>query len=336
MPTGREGLRARVERRWRMGLPADGLAGCLLAPPALLFRFAARAYHGAYDIGLLRPWRSTVPVLSVGNLTVGGTGKTPMTRWLVAELRERGARPGVLHGGYAEDEPLLHRVWYADMPVLAGRDRRASAREAVAQGATVLVMDDAFQHRRMARDVDMVLVAAEAWTGAAPMLPRGPWREPLRALRRADVLVVTRRSADAESAGEVARALAEVARKPVVRVHLAPAGWTTPDGRPRTGAPGECVAIAAIGQPEAFVEQARMVGAPVQELLEFPDHYGYGPGDVAVIRRAARGRALVTTAKDAVKLRNLLDPDTLWVLDQQVVVEEGEDALKELLARVAP
>lgn len=336
MPKWREGLRARVERRWRTGRAADGALGCLLGPAAALFRFAAWVYHGAYDIGLLRAWRAPVPVLSVGNLTVGGTGKTPMTRWLVARLRDGGARPGVLHGGYADDEPLLHRSWYADTPVVAARDRRVSALEAVARGATVLVMDDAFQHRSMARDVDVVLVAAEAWTGAAPMLPRGPWREPLRALRRADVVVVTRRSADAESAGRVAHALAETTDRPVARIHLAPSGWVTPDGEPRQGTPAECVAVAAIGQPEAFMEQARQAGAMVAELLEFPDHYQYGPADVGVIRSAARGRDLVTTAKDAVKLRNLLDPDTLWVLDQKVVVEAGEDVLKELLDRVAP
>jgi tetraacyldisaccharide 4'-kinase len=336
MPNGREVLRARIERRWRAGQAADGALGCMLAPAAALFRLGAWVYHRAYDIGVLRAWRAPVPVLSVGNVTVGGTGKTPMTRWLVARLQERGARPGVLHGGYADDEPLLHRSWYPDTPVVVGKDRRTSALDAVAQGATVLVMDDGFQHRRMARDVDVVLVAAEAWSGAAPMLPRGPWRESMRALRRADVLVVTRRAADVESARQVVRALERIVDRPVARVHLAPSGWRTPAGEPRQGAPAECVAVAAIGQPEAFMEQARMVGAPVVELLEFPDHYRYGPGDVAVIRRAARGRALVTTAKDAVKLRRLLDPDTLWVLDQQVVVEEGEDALKEILARVAP
>lgn len=336
MPAPPEELRARVERRWRSGRAADGWVGCLLAPAAALFRLAAWVYHGTYDIGLRRAWTAPVPVVSVGNLTVGGTGKTPVTRWLVARLKERGARPGVLHGGYADDEPRLHRSWYADTPVVAGRDRRAGALEAVARGATVLVMDDAFQHRRMARDADVVLVAAEAWTGAAPMLPRGPWREPLGALRRADVLVVTRRSADEASARQVARALGRIAGRPVAQVHLAPAGWRTPDGEPREGTPGECVAIAAIGQPDAFMEQARLAGATVMELLEFPDHYRYGPGDVAAIRRAARGRHLVTTAKDAVKLRYLLAPDSLWVLDQQVVMEEGEDALRQILARIAP
>lgn len=336
MPFSREGLRTRVERRWRTGRAAGGALGCLLAPPAVLFRFGAWLYHRAYDVGVLRPWRAPVPVLSVGNLTVGGTGKTPFTRWLVARLQERGARPAILHGGYADDEPLLHRAWFPDIPVMAARDRRASAVAVVGQGADVLVMDDGFQHRRMARDVDLVLVAAEAWTGTAPMLPRGPWREGLRALQRADVLVVTRRSADADRARSVAGALARIVPRPVVRVHLAPAGWKTPAGTPRHGTPAECVAVAAIGQPEAFAQQARAAGAPIVDLLEFPDHYRYGPDDVAAIRRAARGRDLVTTAKDAVKLRKLLDPDLLWVLDQQVVVEEGEDALTEILDRMTP
>lgn len=336
MPIRREGLRGRVERRWRTGQAAVGLLGWLLAPPAVLFRCGAWLYHGAYDVGVLRPWRAPVPVVSVGNLTVGGTGKTPFTRWLVARLRERGAHPAILHGGYADDEPLLHRAWFPDLPVWAGRDRRVSAMAAVDQGANVLVMDDGFQHRRMARDVDVVLVAAEAWTGTAPMLPRGPWREPLRALRRARILVVTRRSADSERARQVVREVARIVPCPVACVYLAPGGWNNAAGITRPGTPPECVAVAAIGQPEAFADQAREAGAAVTDLLQFPDHYHYGPDDVAAIRRVAGHRDLVTTAKDAVKLRKLLDPNTLWVLDQQLVVEEGEDALTEILARLAP
>ncbi|HKJ93500.1 MAG TPA: tetraacyldisaccharide 4'-kinase [Longimicrobiales bacterium] len=329
--------RARVEQRWRTGRPVGGVLGCALMPAAGLFRLAAGAYHAAYDSGVLRTWRAPVPVISVGNLTVGGTGKTPFTRWLVRRLIDRGACPGVLHGGYADDEPLLHRAWYPDIPVLAGRDRRATATAAVEAGATVLVMDDGFQHRRVARDLDIVLIAAETWTGTAPMLPRGPWREPLRALRRADLVVVTRRSADPDVARQVERALADIVPHCArARVHLAPAGWATAAGDTRTGGPGECVAVAGVGQPAAFREQALALGAPITELLEFPDHHRYSAEDAAAVLRAADGRAIVTTGKDAVKLRKLIDPAVVWVLDQQVVVEEGEAALKETLTRVVP
>src|SRR5690606_7983757 len=123
--------------------------------------------------------------------------------WLVRELVRRGFTPGILHGGYAEDEPDLFRLWFPQLPVVAERDRLRGAGKAMHQGADVLVLDDAFQHRRFGRDLDVVLVAAETWTRHARLLPRGPYREPPRSLRRADVVVVTRRTASAEQAARV-------------------------------------------------------------------------------------------------------------------------------------
>lgn len=352
-----------VQRWWRgeAGWPGRAL-DLALAPAELLFRGGEAAYHAAYSGGLIHAERVAAPVVSVGNLTVGGAGKTPVTRWLVDELLRRGARPAVLHGGYAADEPALHARWHPGVPVVAERDRRAGARRALDAGATVLVLDDGFQHRRLARDLDIVLVAAERWSARPRLLPRGPWREAPAALARADVVVVTRRTAAPEAASAVAAELGRFAPRAVPAVvALRAAGWL----RWRGGAPAEPgpgaveldasrragpngaatgtaaavgaprgVAVSGIAEPGAFLTQARASGAVLTGSLEFRDHHEYTAEDAQ--RIAAAGAAVLTTAKDAVKLEALLPGVELWVLEQEVAVEAGAadlaSALDDLVA----
>jgi tetraacyldisaccharide 4'-kinase len=323
-----------VARWWRGEAGVWGRAlGWALAPAELAYRVVARAYHSAYSRGFLQAASVGVSVLSVGNLVVGGSGKTPVTRWLVEQLLRRGARPAVLHGGYAADEPELHRVWNPEVPVLACRDRVAAARQAIAGGATVLVLDDGFQHRRLARDVDVVLVPAESWTRRPRLLPRGPWREPPRALARARVVAVTRKVAGEESAARVAREAAGFAPGAmVVRLRIEPAGWRLAGAESAGGAPrGDVVAVAGIANPELFLANAQAAGARIVDRLIFRDHHPYSPHDIARILELARGRPIVTTAKDAVKLRPLAEQLEVWVLEQRVVVEAGGELLGNLL-----
>lgn len=327
----------RIERIWRGEAGAGGvLLGAALTPFEIAYRFVAAAYHGAYTAGLRRQHRLAVPVVSVGNIAVGGTGKTPVTRWVVEELRRRGARPAVLHGGYAADEPALHRAWYPDVPVIVERDRAAGGARAIVAGADVVVLDDGFQHRRLTRDLDLVLVAAEDWTSRPRLLPRGPWREPPAALRRADVVVVTRRTATAEVAAEVAAALGR--RAPgadFALVHLCPAGWLRSRGPMgmEPGAPpdGEAVAVTAIARPRDFVANAVAAGACVVDTVVYRDHHAYDDADVRRIMDVAAGRPIVTTAKDAVKLMRLAPELDLWILEQGVAIEAGGDALERRL-----
>lgn len=319
-----------VERLWRG--EARGWVRWLdfaIAPLELTYRAASVAYHGAYAVGWRAPERLPVPVISVGNLAVGGTGKTPCTRWIVEELRRRRVRPAVLHGGYAPDEPALHRSWYPEVPVVVGRDRVAGGARAIAAGAQALVLDDGFQHRRLARDLDIVLVAAEDWTRTPRLLPRGPWREAPRALARADVVAVTRRVADRAAAEVVAAELRALApRADVARLHLRSAGWRTPDGRVQDAPPaGEVAAVAGIARPDAFLANAAAAGANIGPVLLYRDHHRYGAHDVRRIRLAAAGRAIATTAKDAVKLARIAPELEIWVLEQSVAVEGGAEAL---------
>jgi tetraacyldisaccharide 4'-kinase len=333
---------ALVRRLWQGQAPV--LAAALL-PAEGIFRVGQAVYHGAYDKGLLRRARPAVPTISVGNLTVGGAGKTPVTRWLVDELLGRGEAPAVLHGGYAADEPALHVLWHPDVPVYAQRDRRLSALQAVAGGASVLVLDDGFQHRRLARDLDVVLIAAETWRAHPRLLPRGPWREPPGALARAHVVAVTRKQASAERAAEVLAALARRSpRAAHVQLALVPVGWrrwpalgagADEDVSADAGAVPRGVVVCGISDPEAFLANAAAAGAVLDATLVFPDHQAYGAGTAARIRRAAgASRAVLTTAKDAVKLAVAAPDLTIWVLEQQLRVEAGASGLATAIDRV--
>lgn len=321
---------ALVHRVWRGDAPALAAA---LAPAELLFRMVQGAYHRAYDLGLLPTSRSNLPTISIGNLAVGGSGKTPVTRWLVDQLLARRERPAILHGGYGDDEPALHRLWHPAVPVLAGRDRAASAAQAAQQGATVLLLDDGFQHRKLRRDLDIVLVAAERWTARPRLLPRGPWREPPGALRRARLVAVTRKTAPAVKAEAVAHALA--ARAPhagILRLAIVPAGWRRwNEAGPATVEEPRGVAVCGVADPELFLGNARESGARIEGALVYPDHHAFGAADVARIRGAAGDGVVLTTEKDAVRLAGSGLP--LLVLEQRVELEAGWPALEAELDR---
>jgi tetraacyldisaccharide 4'-kinase len=330
-------------RRWWAGEAGAGGAALSAAafPLELLFRAAVAARSGAYRARVLRTGRAPVPVISVGNLTVGGTGKTPVVGWLVRVLLEAGCRPAVAMRGHGRDERLLHARWSPGARVHADRDRVRAAREAAAAGADVVVLDDGFQHRRLVRELDLVLLAAEQ-PFPGPLLPRGPYREPAGALARADWVIVTRRvapAADAERMEGTAREAAPRAR--IAHARLAPDGWQDLDGRPVDPPNGDALAVAGIAGPEAFAALVRAETRAPVELLAFPDHHEYAPSDLERIRRVAAGRSVAVTEKDAVKLSahagSLLD---VRVLALSVEIEAGEDALRAAVlgaaARSAP
>src|SRR5690606_37512688 len=189
------GLREWVPRWWRgeAGWVGRG-ASAALWPAEQLFRGIVAARNRAFDSGLLRSERAPIPVISVGNLGVGGAGKTPFAAWVAGRLHEYGRRPAIVLRGYGADEILVHRELNPDVPVHAARARIEGVREAAARGSDVVILDDGFQHRAIQRDLDVVLLTADGWTGEVRLLPRGPWREDLGALRRADLVVVTRKA----------------------------------------------------------------------------------------------------------------------------------------------
>jgi tetraacyldisaccharide 4'-kinase len=237
-----------------------------------------------------------------------------------------GSSPAILHGGYAEDEPALHRAWSPDIPVLVGRDRVQNAQHAQQQGATVVVLDDGFQHRRLERDLDIVLIAAERWTGVHRVLPRGPWREPRGALRRADLVVVTRKTAARDVANDVCRSLGQYGVSASGIAHIAPAGWAREDAAappPREPA----LAVAALAEPSLFVDNATAAGARIRAVRAYADHHEYSAADARDIADAAGSAPIITTEKDWMKLRGVLRAEQVWILMQRVQIEAGEDVL---------
>jgi tetraacyldisaccharide 4'-kinase len=314
-----------------------------------------------YAVGVLRVSRTTIPVLSVGNLTVGGTGKTPLVIHLAKELGARGETVAVLARGYgAERDGDLNdemRQIQADVPdalLFPGRDRVARAADAVAAGATVIVLDDGFQHRRLGRDVDIVAIdATEPW-GAPPhkMLPRGLLREPPAAVRRADVVVLSRIELVARKRlEEIERELADFGfTGPVLRMRLHPSRLETLAVADWAEAPGEApeelagkgvIAACGIGNPKAFGATLASLGARMSQLHGLPDHHAYSLEDVEHLEKLASDRAvdtIVVTSKDAVKLRALLDGPrrVTWLALGVEARLEPASAVDDLLQRAKP
>ncbi|MEP6765788.1 MAG: tetraacyldisaccharide 4'-kinase, partial [Gemmatimonadaceae bacterium] len=330
----------------------------ILTPASSLFGFIVSRRNRKFDRAISERntaiVRSTLlPALSVGNLTVGGTGKTPMAAWCVQRLLKSGAKPSVVLRGYGDDEWRVHTLLNRNVPVIVAPDRLNGIALAKTRGSNCVVLDDAFQHRQAARAADLVLVSADRWTGAARLLPSGPFREPLTSLRRANVVVITAKAATGEQISALETAVLAAAPKSEIAVvrltlgtlHLAA---TLPrieaDGsmkaqkvdnsgmldRSITWLSGrKIVAVSAIGDPSAFRMQLEAVGANVT-VERFPDHHTFSPSDAAKIARNAHSAdGVVCTLKDAVKLASIWPrvAPPLWYVSQSVVVERGAAAL---------
>jgi tetraacyldisaccharide 4'-kinase len=335
-------LRAWVPTWWRGEAPRWTAAlDLVLAPAELIFRLAVAARNGAYDRGVLRSERAPVPVISVGNITVGGAGKTPFAAWLAAQLRlEMGRSPAIVLRGYGADEIAVHRELNPDVSVRANPRRSVAIHEAVAAGADCVVLDDGFQHRSLHRDLDIVLVSAEQWTRRRRMLPRGPWREPVSSLRRAHHVLVTRKSASREDANRIGRSLRESGVGAAAGVvHIAPTTLSRLHGADRSPQPldrlaGErVVAVTTLADPRPFLAHLRGIGALVEPLV-FGDHHEFSNAEVAMIDDRTSRAVGVMTRKEAVKLRGRLRPGgDVFLVEQHVEMEAGGPELADALRR---
>ena len=332
-----------LEEYWQRVVMADEAQG--LTPAALrafaagcarLYEVGLEMYLGAERVGLRRRETLPLPVVSIGNLTVGGTGKTPMTRLLCRHLTDAGRRVAILsrgHGGEgsgvrlvsdahgniarsaadAGDEPLLLAQGLPGVPVLVGKDRRQSGREAMRRFALdALVLDDGLQFWQLARDLDIVLVDARRPFDNGYPLPRGLLREPVDHLKRAGIVVVTR--ADVlDDAGRESLRVRVAALAPNAEIYFArhsatglvPVGAFDAPVQPLDALQGKSVlAWSAIAQPESFAQSLAQTGAEIVSHVVRPDHYAPVAADVADLRRQiqeGRADALVMTEKDAVK-----------------------------------
>lgn len=328
------------ERLWKPDTPAYRAASALLIPAELAFRAAVAARAWMYDRGILSSVVAPIPALGVGNLTVGGTGKTPMTAWFTETLAARGRVPAVVMRGYGGDEVEVHRLLNPEVPVHAAADRVEGVRRAERGGADVIVLDDAFQHRALRADAYVVLVAAEEWSASPRLLPRGPWREPLAALERASLIVTTRKVATRDDAQRVSGELAEICpAAEIAEAHIGLAGLARYDGAsgklsdPAPPAGFRCaLAVAGVARPGAVFAQLEAAGATADERWGFSDHHRYSREEVARIAQRGQSGPLVATLKDAVKLSAVLGPATeLYVPLQKVEWESGWEAVDRLL-----
>ncbi len=353
---------------WPLLLPLQALYAVLVGLRRLLFR-----------LGLKRTHRLARPVIAVGNLTTGGTGKTPIVSWLLGEATALGVKAACLSRGYGRrtlatlsrvrgadgtpldpiaigDEIAMLAAAHPTVPFFVGADRVEAARLALLTDAPGLfVLDDAYQHLRVARDLNVLLVDAQAGFGNGRLLPLGPLREGVRAALRADVVLITKANlGDADAVAARLRALGVTA--PVFRCEYRPTRLLRLDAQPGGGAPalppgtppphalplqalaGRRVGLlCGIAQPEAFRATVAALGADVAHVEARPDHHAYPAPDLDRLGRmladgprgaaASEGPDWLTTEKDAVKLRGRLGvPERLWVLNMEAAPEPAARA----------
>ncbi len=322
------------------------------------YTFAVRRRNLRFDSGRAEIVDVGVPVVSIGNLTLGGTGKTPMVAWIARRLLDRGVRVAIVSRGYgtSDDQPndeareLAARL--PDVPHIQNRDRVAAARVAIDRhGAQAIVMDDGFQHRRLARDLDVVLIDATEPFGFDHVFPRGTLREPVESLRRAQVAVLTRADlVSPQRREEIRRRVFEIAPSlDWIESNHAPSELVNAAGQRRDLswlADRNIAAFCGIGNPAAFEQALRACRANVTGFRTFADHFDYtqhagtGQRDEAPPITAQLGHwakslaaeALVATCKDLTKIPHAeLAGVPLWALAINLQFTSGGSLLEQRL-----
>lgn len=324
-----------MEKLIRKILRDDSKTNCLNPLLFTLYLFSIiyggiiRLRNRMYDLAVFKTRKLNCMVIGIGNITVGGTGKTPMTIMLANLLKERGYRPAVLSRGYggknkntitvvsdenhiladsdeAGDEPVLIAKSAKGVPVITGPKRYFTGRYAVNRlGADVLILDDAFQHRCLFRNIDIVLLDGKRPFGNGFLLPRGPLREPKKALQRADIIVLTGIGTE-EEAMSLDKEFPTI---PIFRGYHKPKELVKAeesDSYTLESLSGKKVcAFAGIAKPESFQETIVSLGGKVLSFIAFPDHHRYTISDIENIKKAASNclsEIIVTTEKDGIKL----------------------------------
>jgi tetraacyldisaccharide 4'-kinase len=315
----------------------------LLLPLSWLFILAAALRRGLFRLGIFSVRRVPVPVVVVGNITVGGTGKTPFVIWLAQALRERGFNPGVItrgYGGNSADWPCdvtksSDPVQVGDEAVLlaerlsgivvAGPDRVRTAHRAIELGANLIVSDDGLQHYSLGRDFEIAVIDAARLFGNEWRLPAGPLRESTRRLRSVEVIVHNFRG-DAEDAGRSPGHALEF----VMQSRLGAArSLLSGESRPLQSFAGNLVhAIAGIGNPESFFDSLRSHGLKI-EARALRDHASIAPQDV----QFADAAPVLMTEKDAVKCRAFAD-ERCWAVPLEVELDRGTALLDAIVRKL--
>jgi len=324
----------------------------MLFPLSLVYNAVTRARLRGYQSGLFPTFNLPVPVISVGNLTTGGTGKTPLVEWICRKIAGDGKRVAVLTRGYGRANPKSQVVVSNGTEILAGEreagdeplllaenlrgiaavicnpSRVAAGRWAIENlGTQVFVLDDGFQHIRLARDLDIVTIDATDPWGGGKLLPQGRLREPKQSLSRADCAVITRAD-QVEDLDGIHATIQEFAGEiPIFTSRMRKAGLITFEGNRVDSIPEPTGAFCGIGNAGSFFNQLRNAGYAPGLTRAFPDHYKYQQADVDALVREAKAKgvvSLLTTAKDAIKLRSLAIPIPWYVFAIEISIEDED------------
>lgn len=328
-------LRLLIERLLYSGSAEEPFLRRVLLFPlyllSLLYSTVIGLRTALYRTGLLRSSALPCRVVSVGNMTLGGTGKTPTVIYLAQLFQSRGLKTAVLSRGYrsqipgpfavvsdgqsillgareAGDEPLLLARALPGTPVIIGPSRAFAGRFAAEQfSPDIILLDDGFQHLKLKRDVDIVLIDQGMGFGNGRLIPRGILREPLSALKRADIFIITKKTGKNQGQATEQLLASRNPRAPVFSAGYAVKGLTALNGAPAAGMKDlrgkRVLALAGIGNPGYFTYLLRTHGIEVTEELLLPDHHRYTPGDAERLASCLhRVDCIITTSKDACKM----------------------------------
>ena len=338
-------------------------------PFSPLYSLLMRTREHLYRKRFLPVTTCTVPVVSVGNLTMGGTGKTPVVQYIARLLKEKGRQPAIISRGYggrsrkrvnivsdgekvlldavfAGDEPRLLAESLPGVPVLTGAVRKFPAEQAVEMGADVLVLDDGFQHLALGRTLDLVLFNTDSLAGNSRVFPGGDLREPVKALNRSDAFILTGTSArNRDRAEQFAELLTgRFPRHPVFIAGYSPKVLLVHRSGQEPGTldleqlrSRKLMAFSGIARPQGFEQTLQELHGEVIDCRYFVDHYQYREQDIRNLAEVAKSKgaeALVTTEKDFVKLRDMETDLPLYAVQMQA---EFDDSFHEfLLQRIQP
>ena len=328
--------------------PVAGLIRLALVIPSVFYTGVIGLRNICYNLGILKVHRFDIPIICVGNLTAGGTGKTPMVIWLCKYLQIKGLSVGLLSRGYkgddegTNDEMRLLEDSLGSTRFYVGSDRVASAKTAIDDGVMAIVMDDGYQHRRLGRCLDILMVDGLCPFGYGKILPAGLLREPVGGAKRAGIAAISRADIAGESKIEQIKTKLKSINKdmPVITCTHKPENVYSADGVkvPLEELAGKPVtAFCSIGNPAGFVATLEKLGAEVRGRYFFDDHSDYDNERIDILRQLsddAGEQWLITTEKDWVKLRELPEAATvgrLYWLEIELEITSGQEVLEQVI-----
>ena len=335
----------------------------ILLPLSWLYGFAVWARNLCYDVGLFKSVRVEVPVISVGNMTVGGTGKTPFVEYLIRYYLNKNKKIAVLSRGYKRksggmkivsdghliygtaltmgDEPVQIAQKFPSVIVAVDKNRARVAKIVIQKyKPDLILLDDGFQHRGIVRDLNIVMIDSRRSLSEIPMIPAGIRREPINALRRADFLVLTNNSRLSE---EKAEKKFQSYGMDAAKVQYKPKGIREFGSMKKIDLKSDvkikCIAFCGIGNPVPFKDTLDESGFFVEELIIFSDHHRYDLNDMKTIKNKYdehKVNYIITTEKDAVRLKSMSLPESfpmksLYFIDIMAIITEGEKQLHSIL-----